>query len=155
MEALAGYKTPLAILGLAYLSKLSCSLLLDLKDLITSYILPRILHPDDLVSRYGEWAVVTGCTQGIGKSYVKQLAKRGMDIVLVSRSEEKLEAVAQEIRTTYGVETLVIVADFTDAGIIPTIVDKIKKSEIDVGVLVNNVGITLLDARFSYLCCFC
>ena len=130
----------LAIIGLIYVVKTTFSLLLDLSDGFRAYILPRIVKSDNYVSRYGKWAVVTGCTQGIGKSYVKQLAKRGMDVVLVSRSEEKLEAVAQEIRSTYAVETMVIVADFTDAGIIQTVVDKIKKSEIDVGVLVNNVG---------------
>lgn len=41
--------------------------------------------------------VVTGCTDGIGKEYAKELAKRGINIVLISRTESKLVAVANEI----------------------------------------------------------
>jgi len=43
------------------------------------------------------FVVVTGATDGIGKAYAVELARRGMDVVLISRSLEKLEAVAQEI----------------------------------------------------------
>lgn len=43
------------------------------------------------------FSVVTGSTDGIGKAYAKELAKRGMNIVLVSRTLEKLEKVATEI----------------------------------------------------------
>lgn len=41
--------------------------------------------------------VVTGATDGIGKSYAKQLAKQGLNIILVSRTQAKLETVAAEI----------------------------------------------------------
>nr|XP_020738729.1 very-long-chain 3-oxoacyl-CoA reductase-like [Odocoileus virginianus texanus] len=47
--------------------------------------------------RLGEWAVVTGSTDGIGKSYAEELAKRGMKIVLISRSQDKLNQVSSEI----------------------------------------------------------
>lgn len=40
---------------------------------------------------------VTGCTDGIGLEYSKQLAKQGLNIVLISRTESKLKAVAKEI----------------------------------------------------------
>lgn len=42
-------------------------------------------------------AVVTGSTDGIGKEYARELAKRGINIVLISRTKEKLEKVAHEI----------------------------------------------------------
>uniref|UniRef100_A0A2K5N4A1 Very-long-chain 3-oxoacyl-CoA reductase n=1 Tax=Cercocebus atys TaxID=9531 RepID=A0A2K5N4A1_CERAT len=45
----------------------------------------------------GEWAVVTGGTDGIGKSYAEELAKRGMKVVLISRSQDKLDQVSSEI----------------------------------------------------------
>jgi len=41
--------------------------------------------------------VVTGATDGIGKAYATLFAKHGMNVVLISRSLEKLQAVAQEI----------------------------------------------------------
>ena len=41
--------------------------------------------------------VVTGATDGIGKAYAVEFAQRGMNVVLISRSAEKLQTVAQEI----------------------------------------------------------
>ena len=53
-------------------------------------------------ARYGEdsWAVVTGSTDGIGKAAAKHLAKLGFNIVLISRTQAKLEAVAKELEET-------------------------------------------------------
>ncbi|XP_004627084.1 very-long-chain 3-oxoacyl-CoA reductase [Octodon degus] len=88
----------------------------------------------------GEWAVVTGGTDGIGKSYAEQLAKRGMKIVLVSRSQDKLNQVSSEIREKFKVETRTIAVDFTSEDIY----DKIKTglAGLEIGVLVNNVGMS-------------
>lgn len=53
------------------------------------------------IARYcpkGSWAVITGCTDGIGKGFVLEVAKKaGLNLVLVSRSKEKLDLLAQEI----------------------------------------------------------
>ena len=65
------------------------------------------------LKKYGSWAVVTGCTDGIGKAYAEELAKRGLNIVLISRTLEKLQEQAKSIQDTYKVETKVISADFT------------------------------------------
>uniref|UniRef100_A0A8C6DQH5 Very-long-chain 3-oxoacyl-CoA reductase n=1 Tax=Moschus moschiferus TaxID=68415 RepID=A0A8C6DQH5_MOSMO len=90
--------------------------------------------------RLGEWAVVTGGTDGIGKSYAEELAKRGMKIVLISRSQDKLNQVSSEIREKCKVETKTIAVDFT----LEDIYDKIKTSlaGLEIGVLVNNVGMS-------------
>ncbi|XP_054443103.1 very-long-chain 3-oxoacyl-CoA reductase [Pteronotus mesoamericanus] len=88
----------------------------------------------------GEWAVVTGSTDGIGKSYAEELAKCGMKIVLISRSQDKLNQVSSEIREKFKVETRTISADFTSEDVY----DKIKANlaGLKIGVLVNNVGIS-------------
>lgn len=88
----------------------------------------------------GEWAVVTGSTDGIGKSYAEELAKRGMKIVLISRSQDKLDQVSSEIKEKFKVETRTIAVDFT----LDSIYDKIKAGldGIEIGVLVNNVGMS-------------
>ena len=62
---------------------------------------------------YGSWAIVTGCTDGIGKAYADQLAKRGLNIVLISRSLEKLQKQKIEIENKYKIKTLILTADFT------------------------------------------
>lgn len=66
----------------------------------------------------GKWAVVTGATDGLGKAYAKAFAKKGLDIVLISRSMSKLKDVAAEIEQEYGVETRVIEADLTEGQVV-------------------------------------
>ncbi|XP_065347829.1 hydroxysteroid dehydrogenase-like protein 1 [Cloeon dipterum] len=95
--------------------------------------------PIDLKQRYGSWAVITGGSQGIGKHYAIELAKRNINIVLVSRSEEKLRAVSQDIGEKYGVKTKYVVADL-GSGRVAT--EKISSSiqGLDIGILVNNAA---------------
>ncbi|OCT82029.1 hypothetical protein XELAEV_18024537mg [Xenopus laevis] len=91
--------------------------------------------------RIGKWAVVTGATDGIGKAYAEELARRGMNIVLISRSPEKLEEAAIHIKQKFKVETKIIAADFGK----PTeIYERIEAGlrDLEIGVLVNNVGIS-------------
>ena len=54
----------------------------------------------------GEYAVITGGSDGIGKGFAFALAKRGMHLVLVSRTKSKLDAVAAEIRSKFPVSWL-------------------------------------------------
>jgi 17beta-estradiol 17-dehydrogenase / very-long-chain 3-oxoacyl-CoA reductase len=88
--------------------------------------------------------VVTGASDGIGKSYAKQLAKRGFNIVLISRTQSKLQAVAEEIskETSNKVQTRVVVADLTNTD--PAKYDEIAKqiADLDVSVLINNAGLS-------------
>ncbi|KAJ7303972.1 hypothetical protein JRQ81_011487 [Phrynocephalus forsythii] len=95
--------------------------------------------PDSLSS--SQKKVVTGATAGIGKAYAFELAKRGLNVVLISRSLEKLNQVAAEIEEQHGRKTKVIQADFTHGSeIYEPIQDALQGLEI--GVLVNNVGIS-------------
>merc|ERR1711970_983656 len=132
--------TLITVLGFASCVRIAFGLLKNLRDLIWAYVLPRI-WPVDLVKTYGKWAVVTGCTGGIGKAYVHSLAAKGMDIVLVGRSMEKLQALETELERKYRCRVLIIQADFTDVSALPVIVSRLKEEQVEVGILVNNVGI--------------
>lgn len=96
--------------------------------------------PIDLKTRFGEWAVVTGSTDGIGKAYAKELASRGVNLVLISRTLEKLERTRDEIlQENPGIEVKIIVADFSKGReIYDTLREQLE--DIPVGILVNNVG---------------
>jgi len=137
---LGHWASVVTFLGLLSAARLGFGLLKNLHDLLKAFVLPRIF-PVDLVRTYGKWAVVTGCTGGIGRAYVLALAARGMDIVLVGRSMEKLRALEVELERKHGCRVLIIQVDFTDISVLPVIVQRLKEEKIEVGVLVNNVGI--------------
>ena len=106
---------------------------------VRAFFLP-IMCKSNLRNRYGSWAVVTGCTDGIGREYARQLARNGLNVVLISRSKEKLDALSREIMTEFGVKTKVIVVDFS--GGLPVYRGlKEEVNELDIGILINNVGI--------------
>jgi 17beta-estradiol 17-dehydrogenase / very-long-chain 3-oxoacyl-CoA reductase len=66
-----------------------------IKILISAY--KSFLRPGKKLTKLGKWAIVTGATDGIGKAYALALAKKGMSIILISRTEAKLKAVKDEI----------------------------------------------------------
>ena len=102
-----------------------------------SFVLPRLaglFRKDDFVEKFGEWAVVTGCTGGIGREYALGLAKKGMSLVLISRSRHKLEMLEKDILKQFRVKTMIIVADFTNVEIPNQIVEKIRESKETTGV---------------------
>ncbi|XP_052864752.1 inactive hydroxysteroid dehydrogenase-like protein 1 [Anopheles cruzii] len=105
--------------------------------LLAPYFAPN--EHKSLAERFGKWAVITGSTDGIGKHYAFQLASRGLNVVLVSRSAEKLAAVAHEIESKYSVKTKWIAIDFSSGR---HIYDQLRKEleSVPVGILVNNVG---------------
>ena len=98
----------------------------------------------DLKKRYGDgWAIVTGASDGIGKAYAFELARRGFKVGLIARNKEKLDAVAEEIKKTYNTETKCVVFDF-NAFYTDEVIAKLKE-ELEVfdkvWLLVNNVGV--------------
>lgn len=80
-------------------------------------------------------AVVTGASSGIGAATAKQFAAEGFRVVLGARREDKLEAVAEEIRAAGGEATVYKVDVTSDAD-----VAALAKAEPRVDVLVNNAG---------------
>ena len=62
---------------------------------------------------YGEWELITGASSGIGLEYRKQLAAKQLNVVMVARRAERLEALAEEIKRKYGVDTKIIAVDLT------------------------------------------
>lgn len=90
-----------------------------------------------LRDRYGEWALVTGASAGIGAEFVRALARDGMSVVLTARRRDRLETLAREIEQ-FGVATRVIAADLGEPGGPETLVDAV--ADLPIAVLVNNAG---------------
>ena len=86
------------------------------------------------------WAVVTGGTDGIGLAYARQLADKGLSVMLVARSEDKLRSVQSELQAK-GQTCEYVVADFAR----PDVYEEIGKrvaSLPHIEILVNNVGLS-------------
>jgi 17beta-estradiol 17-dehydrogenase / very-long-chain 3-oxoacyl-CoA reductase len=102
------------------------------------------LRPGKNLKKLGKWAVVTGATDGIGKAYAMALAKKGMSVVLISRTEAKLKEVQGEIiaKGYNGVEVKYIVCDYSKFDQASKAAVKKVLDELEIGVLVNNVGVS-------------
>jgi uncharacterized protein len=97
------------------------------------------------LSRYGPWAVVTGGSEGVGRSFALQLAEAGIDLLLVARRLEPLEATAAECRSL-GVEVRTLALDLTG----PDAAGAVGRAaaDLEVGLLVHNAGANTHSAEF-------
>lgn len=65
----------------------------------------------DFCARFGPWALVAGAAEGLGAEFARELAARGLNLVLVDLNREKLERVATELRTSFAVEVIALHQD--------------------------------------------
>jgi len=84
----ADFQTLFLVIGFAWFAVL----LFKIAKFVSMYFMRAPVDP----KKYGEWAIVTGCTDGIGKAMAEELAKKGMKLVLVSRNPQTLKAQAEE-----------------------------------------------------------
>jgi len=69
----------------------------------------------DFRASYGPWALVTGASSGIGEQFARQLARRGLNVLLVARRRERLDALAGELSRRRGPQAEVIAVDLGEA----------------------------------------
>ena len=81
-------------------------------------------------------AVVTGASGGIGLEFAKQLARAGYDLALVARSADKLQSVASQIKTEFGISAEAIALDLSMAGAPHELLARVPACD----VLINNAG---------------
>ncbi len=91
-----------------------------------------------LRERYGEWALVTGASAGIGLEFARALAAGGMSCALTARREDRLTALASELRERHHVATRVVAADLAA----PDGADRLAAAvaDLEIAMLVNNAG---------------
>lgn len=90
----------------------------------------------------GHTAVITGSSRGIGRTTAEEFAKRGVNIVIVDIDEERAKQSAEEIKSQFGVETLGLKADVSNAEDVKTLFEEAFKKFGKIEILVNNAGIT-------------
>jgi len=85
-------------------------------------------------------ALITGASSGIGALYADRLARRGYDLILVARSRERLNPLAEDITSRHGRAVEVFPADLNDLVALRSVEDKLKH-DASITLLVNNAGI--------------
>jgi short-subunit dehydrogenase len=91
----------------------------------------------------GRTALVTGASSGMGSDYARELAARGVSLVLVARRAEPLEQLAEELRAKFSVSVRVMPADLANETARQQLHDDLAKSGIAIDLLINNAGFGL------------
>lgn len=88
--------------------------------------------------RYGEWALITGASAGIGEEFARRLALAGMNLILIARREDRLNQLAEEIHNRHGVQVVVAPLDLTQPDFLEKLLPYVEDRPID--ILINNAG---------------
>jgi len=109
---------------------------------ILNFIYVYFLRPRQNLRKYGSWAIITGATDCIGKAIAEDFAKLKFNIILISRTQTKLDEVAKELRDKFNVQTKTVAVDCASSS--PTIWDPVRAAiqDLDIGILINNVGMS-------------
>jgi short-subunit dehydrogenase len=88
----------------------------------------------------GMTALITGASSGIGEAFSQALAARGINLVLVARSEQRLATLAARLREQHGVQTTVLASDLAVPTVVETIAQAVEQRGLGIDLLVNNAG---------------
>lgn len=103
--------------------------------------------PKRFHARYGPWAVVAGASQGLGEEYARQLAARGLHVVLVARRATLTAALADALSATYGVQTRVLTLDLARADAAEVVTR--ETADLEIGLLVYNAALSVIGRFFQ------
>jgi short-subunit dehydrogenase len=92
----------------------------------------------DFKQQYGPWALIAGASEGIGLAFADQLAAQGINLVLLSRSQGKLEAAASDIKAKHHVDIRLVAADLTADDCMDSI--RSETAGLEIGLLIYNAG---------------
>ena len=93
---------------------------------------------------------MTGATDGIGEGYAAELAKMGFPLLIVSRTEAKLVKAAAALREAGAPEVRYVPCDYANAGVAEWAAVREALADLDVGFLVNNIGMSYPHAEYLH-----
>lgn len=96
----------------------------------------------------GKTALITGASSGLGESFARELAARGMTVVLVARSEAKLRLLAQELSQRHHVRAEAIAVDLSQERATQIVQEAMQQFDLEVDLLINNAA-ALIQAPFE------
>jgi hypothetical protein len=98
--------------------------------------------------RYGPWAVIAGGSEGLGAAFATTLAKEGLNVVLIARRKEPLDALSEDLRRRFEIEVRSMQADLSG----PESAEEIyaATSDLSVGLFIYNAVLSNTGAFLSY-----
>ena len=93
--------------------------------------------------RYGEWAVITGASSGVGKEMTYEVASKGFNLVIIARREDKLKAISSDIQNKFEIKIKILLVDFSTQDAIQSVI--LACEGLEVGLLINCAGYALSD----------
>ena len=99
----------------------------------------------DLKAQYGTTALITGASSGIGEAFARELAARGLNLVLTARREAILTTLADELTRQHGVTVHVIALDLAQPGACAEIQQRLAEAGLAVDILINNAGFGIYE----------
>lgn len=87
------------------------------------------------------WILITGASGGLGKAFAVECASRGWNVFLTDMNDNKLQTLAQGLRTAYGVEVQSVVCDLSDADSRSALFDHIQAADLKFWALINVAGL--------------
>ncbi|MBI3677461.1 MAG: SDR family NAD(P)-dependent oxidoreductase, partial [Proteobacteria bacterium] len=94
--------------------------------------------PSPFATKYGPWAVVAGASEGLGAAFATALAGRGLNLLLLARRAELLDAVATRLRANHAIEVRTQVCDMARPDL-PAVLEALT-SGLDIGLAVYNAA---------------
>lgn len=98
-------------------------------------------------------ALITGASAGLGEAFARQLAKEGANLVLVARSEDQLNRLAETLRGQSNGQVTVLSADLSSADAVDNLIAEVIRRDLQVDILINNAGLGVfedfLDTNFA------
>ena len=88
--------------------------------------------------KYGEWALITGASSGIGEEFARRLAKEKINLILLARRKDRLARLAAELSNAYRIETVIAEVDLSKDNFLDVLIEVVGKREV--GILINNAG---------------
>lgn len=85
-------------------------------------------------------ALITGASKGIGKAFVLEFARHGIDVIAVARSEKLLNELALFVKNKHGIKVHVVCVDLSIQNAAEILYDILKKKNLTVDYLINNAG---------------
>lgn len=95
----------------------------------------------EFTQKYGPWALITGASAGLGAVYARQLAARGLHLVLIARRADRLDALAAQLQEAHAVEVRCLALDLLEDGAVARILQELE--DLEVGLVINNAGFGL------------